>query len=225
MKQLLYVLLLLSTASCAALKEEQQARKVARAQAVLKQYEADTPPDQQLSDLLARNPQLEGQRVRVVTQTDTIRLPAHTVTVRIPAESTPASDNALIDSLIRSAAAQLHTKDSTAYAARLRAILAARPKLRRDTLVQALGPLTVRTWVDAQGVPHTTVASKAQKIAFEKTVHENGPVLVQHEATLLERIILFFKNAAGLIIGFVIVAGLAWLFFFLKRQRDKPTTA
>jgi hypothetical protein len=221
MKNLVYLVLLCALTNCAGLKKAQQARKVRNAQKVLADYKADTPPDQQLADLLDAHPQLEGKTVRIVKERDTIRIAGATVTVHLPAVSTPESDNALIDSLMRSAAHQLHAKDSTAYAARLRAILAARPKLTRDTLVQTLGNLTVRTWVDRGGVPHTTVTSAPQKFGYEKVVHETGPVLVKKELAWWERCWIFIKDAAGVIIALVLIAFGIWLWFFVKRQRAK----
>lgn len=217
--RLCYLLLAAHVCGCASMKESARQRRIAKAEKVLADNRRVTPPAQQLSDLVAAHPELEGQRVRVVTKTDTLRLPGATVTVRIPAASTPAGDNALIDSLMRSAASQLHAKDSTAYAARLRAILAARPRLRRDTLTQVLGALTVRTWVDRNGEPHTTVTSAPQKFGFKTEVHENGPIVVKKELAWWERFELFIKDAAGIIIAMLVLVGGIWLWFYIKRQR------
>ncbi|MBO2010841.1 hypothetical protein [Hymenobacter negativus] len=221
MKNVFYLLLLLVLSNCASVQEARQKRRIAKAEKVLADYKAATPPAQQLAELVGKHPELEGQKVRIVTKTDTVRIPGATITVRIPAESSPATDNILIDSLMRSAATQLHAKDSLAYASRLRAILAARPKLRRDTLVQVLGPLTVRTWVDGKGLPHTTVTSAPQKVAYEKEVHETGPILVKKELAWWERFQLFIKDAAGIIIAMLVLVGGIWLWFFIKRQRQQ----
>lgn len=203
------------------------ASKVERARRILAEHQAATPPAQQLTELVTAHPELVGKAVRTVVERDTIRLPGATVTVRIPAVSTPGADNALVDSLMRSAAQQLHAKDSIAYALRLRAILAARPKLSRDTLVQVLGSLTVRTWVDRAGVPHTTVTSAPQKLAFEKKVVQTGPL--QPPAlpmTTMERIWLWVKDAAGLVVVVLVLIGGIWFFYFIKRQRQNagPTS-
>jgi hypothetical protein len=203
MRHLFPLLLLFALASCSA------SRQLERAQGVIAAHNAATPPEQQLTELVTKHPELAGKTVRTVVEHDTVRLPGATVTVRIPALSTPGSDNALVDSLMRSAARQLHAKDSVAYALRLRAILAARPKLSRDTLVQVLGLLTVRTWVDKAGVPHTTVTSAPQKIAFEKKVLQTGPLQPPAPPmTQLERLWIFIKDAFWLLVVLiVIVAG------------------
>jgi hypothetical protein len=201
--------------------------RLKRAQRIIAEHKAETPPDQQLTELVTQHPELVGKTVRTVVERDTVRVPGATVTVRIPAVSTEASDNALVDSLMRSAARQLHAKDSIAYALRLRAILAARPKLSRDTLVQVLGPLTVRSWVDRAGVPHSTVTSAPQKFGYEQLVIETGPL--QPPAlpmTTLERVWLWVKDAAGLIGVVLVLVGGIWLFYFIKRQRQRsqPTS-
>ena len=218
--RLCYLLLAAHLCSCASINEARQKRRLAKAEKVLAEYKRDTPPDQQLSDLVGKHPELEGKTLRIVKERDTVRIPGATVTVTLPAVSTPASDNALVDSLMRSAASQLHAKDSLAYAARLRAILAARPCLSRDTLVQKLGPLTVKTWVDKQGRPHTTVTSAPQKIGYEKVVHETGPVEVKKEMTTWERVWLFIKDASLLLV-LLIVGGVVFVIVAMARRRNK----
>ncbi|MBF9140864.1 hypothetical protein [Hymenobacter properus] len=224
MKHSVFLLFVVLFTSCAGFREAQQRRRVAKAEQVLATYKRDTPPDQQLTNLVAAHPELEGKTVRVVTKTDTLRVPGATVTVTLPAVSTAATDNALVDSLMRSAASQLHAKDSLAYAARLRAILAARPKLSRDTLVQRLGVLTVRTWVDRQGRPHTTVTSAPQKFGYAKEVHETGPVVVRKEMTTWERIWLFIKDASLLLV-LLIVGGVVLVIAVVARRRRKEPAA
>lgn len=217
----LFLFFLLALTSCAGLEQAREARRVQKALKVLAQHKAETPPESQLSELLDQHPELEGKTVKLVKVRDTIRVPGATITVRIPAESTAASDNLLVDSLMRSAARQLHAKDSLAFAVRLRAILAARPKLRTDTLTQHLGPLTVKTWVDKKGEPHTTVTSAPQKFGYEKEVHETGPVVVKKPLTYWQRLVLFIKDAAGIIIAMLVIVGGIWLWFFIQRQREK----
>jgi hypothetical protein len=219
MRHLLPLLLLfaLALASCST------ARRLERARAVLASHQATTPPAEQLTELVTQHPELAGKTVRTVVEHDTVRVPGATVTVRIPAVSTPGSDNALVDSLMRSAAQQLHAKDSVAYALRLRAILAGRPKLSRDTLVQVLGPLTVRTWVDKGGVPHTTVTSAAQKIAFEKKVLQTGPLQPPAPPiTRLERIWLFIKDAFWLLVVLIVIVAGAIIYYAVRRRRPLP---
>lgn len=225
MKHLFFLLLLFGLTDCAGLRSAHRAKKIARAQAVLREYGAATPPEQQLSDLLKANPKLEGKKLRIVRERDTIRIPGATVTVTVPAESTPVTDKALIDSLFESASTRLDTKDSLAFKAQLRAILAARPKLGKDTVRQRLGPLTVESWVDRHGVPHTTVTSAPQQFGYEKAVTITGPVVVKREMTAWEQVTLFLKNAAGIIIGVLVVVGGVWAFYFIQRQRNKPPTS
>jgi hypothetical protein len=221
MRHLLPLLLLfaLALASCST------ARRLERARAVLAAHEAATPPAQQLTELVSQHPELAGKTVRTVVEHDTVRVPGATVTVRIPAVSTPSSDNALVDSLMRSAAQQLHAKDSIAYALRLRAILAARPKLSRDTLVQVLGALTVRTWIDKAGMPHTTVISAPQKIAFEKKVLQTGPLQPPAPPmTTMERLWLFIKDAFWLVIVCIVAFGLIITYFFFAGKTPGRTS-
>jgi hypothetical protein len=217
MKHFLYLLLLTALASCST------ARQLKKAEKFLAEHRGETPPDAQLSQLIAAHPELQGRTVRTVTVHDTIRLPGKTITVEVPAISTKQSDNLLVDSLMNSAAKQLHAKDSLAFAERLRAILAARPRLRSDTLRQVLGNVTVKTWVDKLGIPHTTIKVGAQNVAFEKQITQTGPVVVKPEVSRLERIWLFIKDAVFFIIGIIGVAAVVWLIFFIKRQREKST--
>jgi|GEM_PF-6133324 len=219
MKHLFHLCLLLVLASCTG------SRQLERAQRIVAQHKAETPPDQQLTELVTQHPELVGKTVRTVVEHDTIYRPGATVTVHTPAVSTPASDNALVDSLMRSAAHQLHAKDSIAYALRLRAILAARPALRRDTLVQVLGPLTVRTWVDAKGLPHTTVTSAPEKLAYEKKVITTGPLQPPMKALSTgERIWLYVKDAFWtLLVLFGLVVALL-LFWFFRNRKASPAS-
>jgi hypothetical protein len=206
---------------CAGLKEAREARRVANAEKVLADHKRNTPPDKQLSDLVLAHPELEGKTVRVVTKRDTVVLPAVTADAVLPQVSTPAGDKALIDSLIASAGLQLHAIDSTLFAARLRAELAARPRLSRDTVTRHIGPITLKLWTDAHGRPQATVVKVEQKVGYEKEVHENGPIVVQKELAWWERFQLFIKDAAGIIIAMLVLIGGIWLWFYIQRQREK----
>jgi hypothetical protein len=85
----------------------------------------------------------------------------------------------------------------------------------------------VKTWVDKQGVPHTTVTSAPQKIAYAKEETQTGPIEVKPALAWWERIWLFIKDAAGFIAVVLLCIGGIWLWFFIQRQRRKsaaPTT-
>jgi hypothetical protein len=210
---------------CAGLEQAREARRVANAEKVLADHKRNTPPDKQLADLIAAHPALEGKTVRIVKERDTVRLAASTATATLPQLSTAAADNALIDSLIGAAGVQFHAKDSATFAARLRAELAARPRLSRDTVTRRIGPITLKLWTDKHGRPQAVVVKAMQAVAYEKTVHETGPLLVKKEITLGERITLFIKDAAGIIIAVLVLVGGVWLWFFVKRQREKQPAA
>ena len=221
MKHAILLLLALNLCGCAGIKQAQQARRVAKAHAVLACYGADTPADQQLSDLLAAHPALQGQTVRLVTERDTVHIAEATATVSLPAVSTTASDNALIDSLLNSTGRQLRAKDSALFASRLRAELSRRPRLSRDTVTRIIGPITLRLWTDAHGRPQAVVVKAAQAVAYEKTVTETGPVLVKPEARpWYEDAWLWIRNALGVLIGaFALICGV-WIFFAFRRAQQ-----
>ena len=225
MKNTLYLLLAVLLCNCAGLKRAQQARRVARAHAVLACYERDTPPDAQLSALLAVHPELEGKTVRIVTERDTVQIPASTVAVSLPATSTTATDNALIDSLLNSAGRNLQRKDSATFAARLRAELSTRPRLSHDTITRVIGPMTLRIWTDSKGRPQAVCIQAVQKVAYEKKVTQTGPVLVKREMTTSERIWLFIKDIWGVLVAALVLVGGVWMWFFVKRQRNQANAA
>ena len=203
---------------CTSFKEAQQKRRIAKAHAVLSSYAVDTPPDKQLADLIEAHPALEGKTVRIVKEHDTIRIAPSTTTATLPVVSTPTGDNALIDSLIHSAGIQLHAKDSTAFAVRLRAELMARPRLSRDTVTRHIGPITLQLWTDAHGRPQAKVVKTEQKVAYEKEVHQTGPIIIQKEMTAFERIWLFVKDATGFVVVIVVLSTVGLLIFYFKRR-------
>lgn len=208
---------------CAGLKKAQQRRQIAAANATLERYKQGTPPAEQLADLVDANPVLAGKTVRIVKERDTVRIAPLAVAVQLPAVSTPQTDNALIDSLIAAAGLQFHAKDSATFAARLRAELMARPRLSRDTVTRTYGAITVKLWVDARGRPQARVVKAAQAVGYERSVQQTGPILIKKEPTIWERVTLFIKDAAGLIVAFLVIVGGAWLWFFIQRQRKQQS--
>ena len=223
MRLLFRLLCLLSFAhlcGCAGLKKAQQRRQVAAANATLERYKQGTPPAEQLADLIDAHPALAGSTVRIVKERDTVRLPAQVVTVQLPAVSTPATDKAFIDSLMATTDLQFHAKDSATFAARLRAELASRPKLSRDTVTRTYGAITVKLWVDARGRPQARVVKAVQAVAYEKQVTETqAPELPKPDIGFFPRLWLFIQDAALLIV-LLIIGGVVLL--IAVRSRKEP---
>lgn len=221
MKYILSALLALNLCSCASIRQARTARKVAAAHAVLATYATDTKPEDQLSQLIAAHPSLEGSTVRVVTQHDTVRIAASSSTATLPAVSTRAGDKALIDSLLRSISGQMKAKDSAAFSSRLMLELAHRPRLSHDTVTQHIGPITVKLYTDPQGRAQAVVKKAVQNVAYEKVIHETGPVLVQQVARpWYETAWLWVRNALGLLIGvFALICGV-WIFYAFRRAKQ-----
>jgi hypothetical protein len=155
MKNLGYLFLLLLT-SCSTV------RQLERAQKFVAEHQQTVPPDTVFKYLLAANPKLKERTTRTIIKHDTVRV-SKVVTVYLPAPPAPKGPNPVVDSLIRAASKQLRVKDSLAFAMRLRAALAARPKARQDTLKQRLGDLLILSWIDKAGALHTTTTNLKKK--------------------------------------------------------------
>ena len=225
MRLLFRLLCLLSFAqlcSCAGLKKAQQRRQIAAANATLERYKQGTPPAEQLADLLDAHPVLAGTTVRIVKERDTVRIAAQAVSLQLPAVSTPTTDKAFIDSLMATTDLQFHAKDSATFAARLRAELASRPKLSRDTVTRTYGAITVKLWVDARGRPQARVVKAAQAVGYEKTVTETkAPDLPKPDIGFFPRLWLFIQDAALLIV-LLIIGGVVLLVVAMARRRKEP---
>lgn len=210
MKQLFFLLLCAwFLGGCVAGREGRRAEKAAAKEAV---RVSQLAPDQQLTELVTKHPELIGSVTRVVVEHDTIRLPGKTVQVQVPVVSTEKTDNALIDSLLSAASGQLKHADSVAFAARMKLVLSQRPKLSRDTSTFTFEGLTVKTWTDSKGVVRVKVIRAEQKVAFEKTVKETGPLQpAPPSLTFWEKVVFVLRSWFWLIL-ILIVLGCLWVF-------------
>jgi hypothetical protein len=218
MKNLCFLFLGCLLASCSTV------RQLERAQRLVAEHQQAVPPDTVFKYLLAANPKLKERTTRTVTKTvvvhDTVRV---SKTVYLPAPARAVSP--LVDSLIRAAGKQLRVKDSLAFAMRLRAALAARPKVRNDTLKQRLGNLLIRTWIDKVGAAHTTITNlKENTVVVQRVVPApRRPALPRSEAAPPPRIWDFVNAHLGAIVA-VLLIGLLWVLLILFVRRRKPAS-
>ena len=97
-----------------------------------------------------------------------------------------------------------------------------RPRLSRDTVTRAMGPITLRLWTDVRGRPQVRVVKARQAVAFDQEIHEmKAPPLPKPDIGFLPRIWLFIKDASTLVV-LLIVGGVVWFIIgFIRRNRPQ----
>lgn len=217
MKNLCYLLLLGLLASCSTV------RQLERAQRYVALHQPPVPPDTVFMQLLAANPKLKERATRTVTKVvtvhDTVRLPGKTVYLPAPERAI----SPLVDSLLQAASKQLRIKDSLAFAIRLRAALAARPRYPDDTLKIRLGDLLIRTWLDKQGGKHTTTTNlRKNTVVVQRVVPAARPVPPKPEIAPPGRLWAFL-HAHAATLAILLLIGLTWLLLalFVRRRQAK----
>ncbi len=220
MKNLCYLLLSCLLASCSTV------RQLERAEKLLAAHQRSVPPDTVFMQLLAANPKLKERATRTVIKVvhDTVRMAGKTVYLPAPVPQKATAQTAAVDSLVRAASRQLRVKDSLAFAMRLRAALAARPRLRSDTLKQHLGDLLIRTWFDRFGGAHSTITNLRQNtVVVQRVVPAPPPTRPKAEAVRGNRVWIFLRDHAGALVAILLI-GLTWLVLLLLpcRRRARP---
>lgn len=205
----LCVLLLLS--SCATSRKAEKAQEKASAAEAVRV--SKLPAGDQLTELVTRHPELVGSITKVVVEHDTVRIPGKTVEVQVPVVSTPATDNALIDSLLTSYSVRMKKQDSLAFVARMLLLMKQRPQLSRDTSTFVFGDMTVKTWTDKNGQVRVKVIQPEQKVGYDKKIIETGPLQPPPPPlTNAEKVVLFIMRNWWWLLLILVALGLLWRF-------------